>query len=378
MKNKKKVSILSMQNVNNFGSLLQSYSLKKILNNLNCDVSFLNIESNPEDNKLIQNGKDYSTEIDKYSESVLMRKLMKIDRYALIRVKNKIKNRTQNSIFQEFRVNNLNIVGNENDKIYDLCVIGSDEVFNCMQPSVWGFTTQLFGNVEQASEVISYAASCGFTIVDQIPLKARERISENLKSLKAISVRDHNTFHFVDELTGIKPELNLDPVIVGDFSEEMDKARLNYTAPKEDYCVIYAYENRIKNPEEINVIKDFCKKNKLKIIAAGAPQKWISHYEVVDPFELLILFENAKFVITDTFHGTIFSFKFSNKFATILRESNTEKLKDLMYRLNIEDHLLHNIHQLDQIYKLNKDEDKMNMIYQRERNKTIKYLEENL
>ena len=48
-----KVCILSMQKVQNFGSLLQSYSLKKIIESLGHEVSFIDIEPIPEDDKLL-------------------------------------------------------------------------------------------------------------------------------------------------------------------------------------------------------------------------------------------------------------------------------------------------------------------------------------
>ena len=40
----KKVGILSMQRVQNFGSLLQSYSLKKMLEELGAEVHFIDIK----------------------------------------------------------------------------------------------------------------------------------------------------------------------------------------------------------------------------------------------------------------------------------------------------------------------------------------------
>ena len=49
------------------------------------------------------------------------------------------------------------------NKKFDLVIIGSDEVFNATIPSSWGFTTQLFGDIDNANKVVSYAASCGST-----------------------------------------------------------------------------------------------------------------------------------------------------------------------------------------------------------------------
>ena len=84
----------------------------------------------------------------------------------------------------------LKISDEDNYKTYDGCVIGSDEVFNCNVASPWGFTSQLFGNIRQASNVITYAASCGSTQYENVPSDVRMRIENAFKRVKSFSVRD--------------------------------------------------------------------------------------------------------------------------------------------------------------------------------------------
>ena len=58
-----KIGILSMQRIENFGSLLQAYALKKTLETFGNEVSFIDIQYIEEDNKLL-NGvqQDFSFE----------------------------------------------------------------------------------------------------------------------------------------------------------------------------------------------------------------------------------------------------------------------------------------------------------------------------
>ena len=49
-----KACILSMQMVDNMGSLLQSFALKRILEGMNVQVEFLGITPNEEDNSLLK------------------------------------------------------------------------------------------------------------------------------------------------------------------------------------------------------------------------------------------------------------------------------------------------------------------------------------
>ena len=151
-----KICILSMQMVNNYGSLLQAYSLKKILEELGHTVSFLNIENNDDENRLLATAShnNYSSEIER---------TLKINKYIVNKLILRFKELFSYKKYDLFRSQYLGIAGFENNYQYDACVIGSDEVFNCLQHAPWGFTSQLFGNVPQASRVMTYAACCGAT-----------------------------------------------------------------------------------------------------------------------------------------------------------------------------------------------------------------------
>ena len=63
-----KVYILSMQQVNNYGSVLQAYSLKKMIESLGNEVRFLAIEKGTDDALSIQCEKK---DIDKKNDSWL-------------------------------------------------------------------------------------------------------------------------------------------------------------------------------------------------------------------------------------------------------------------------------------------------------------------
>lgn len=368
------VSILSMQRVQNFGSLLQSFALKTLLESLDCRVSFLDIEPREADNALLSSRQASSGEGEPCG--TFLSKLRKLDRYFLNRVRIKLRSRQQNVLFEEFRKDILGIGPYTVNENCDLCVIGSDEVFNCLSPSPWGFTGQLFGDIPQAKKVITYAASCGSTRLNQVPESVARRISEAFRKISAFSVRDRNTYEFASALAKGEIQEHLDPVAVTDFSAEMEKAALPAGLPKR-YCVVYSYYNRICEQEDIRQIRAFCKQKGLAIIAVGAPQKWIRNYPVTNPFSMLKIFENAEFVITDTFHGTIFSAKYAKRFAVMVRDSNCNKLGDLIERLSIENHRVVCFGELDRAYAVQKN----HAIHERllrERERTLHYLRENI
>lgn len=184
-----KVYILSMQQVNNYGSVLQAYSLKKMIESLGNEVRFLAIEKGTDDALSIQCEKK---DIDKKNDSWLETQWN--------RVKGKVLGRNLRRVFFEFR-NSTGLNSVNGDEHFDTCVIGSDEVFNCLQKSKWGFSSQLFGKVEAAERVITYAASCGSTKVDDLSDELREAIKSAMSNLSVVSVRDKNTADFVEKIS---------------------------------------------------------------------------------------------------------------------------------------------------------------------------------
>ena len=116
----------------------------------------------------------------------------------------------------------------------------------------------------------------------------------------------------------------------------------------------------------------------MKIVAPFGRQKWIPSYETLTPFELLKAFQNAECIVTDTFHGTLFGAKFGKRMAVLIRESNQNKLEDLTQRLQIQSHVITDISQLETVLKKELDKKKIGEILGLEREKSLKYLKENL
>ena len=354
-----------MQQINNYGSVLQAYSLKKMIESLGGEVEFLSIKRGENEALNLQCAK---SDIDKKDISWL--------KIQFERIKGKVFGRKLRQVFAEFRnTTGLNSVdGNDN---VDVCVIGSDEVFNCLQKSKWGFSSQLFGDVKSAQKVITYAASCGSTEAEKLTNELQEAIKKAMGNLSTVSVRDKNTAEFVEIISSKKPTYNLDPVAVGNFDDELRNVTVDFKLPKK-YCIVYSYAERFDDAEEIRAISEYCKKHGLTIVAPFGRQKWIPSYETLTPFELLKAFQNSECIVTDTFHGTLFGAKFGRKMAVLIRESNRNKLEDLTQRLQIRNHVITEISQLSMVLEKELDKEKINEILTRERAKALEYLKENL
>lgn len=359
-----KVGIMSMQRILNYGSFLQAYALREILSDLGCNVEFVDYHVG-------------SCLIDSKSSGV-KRKLNKAaDTFKIkAHLKDKIK-------FVEYKKNfakkyhsylGLQNVHNYNP-LLDVLIIGSDEVFNCIQdnPNV-GFSSELFGANNHAKKVVSYAASFGSTTAETMRCHGiYDEIKKYFLKFDRISVRDRNSYDIIREMTCKEPEYHLDPVLIYNFIE---KSSVISTISDKNYLILYGYSGRF-SLEECKFIKQFAKKHGLKIYCLGGLQHYCDKFIDCSPFEVIAYFKNANFVVSDTFHGTILSVITHRNFVTVIREGlkgNSQKLTSLLEDLNLKDRLLPKEGDLEKILTSDIDYESVDKILQRERQRTEDYL----
>lgn len=368
-----KIGILSMQRIRNYGSFLQAYSLKKNIESLGHEVEFVDYLAEPPINKIER--KPVKRELKTYISAIRRRfyktrtEKMAIERQAFIK-------RYDNEFYD--------MLGLTKEKNYtpklDTLVIGSDEVFNCLQtnPDV-GYSKQLFGVENKANKVITYAASCGNTNLERLnEFGVKDEVAGWLSNVDTFSVRDANAKEVVETLTGRETVTHLDPVLIHHWNEIN-----SIDIELRDYIVVYAYTGRIK-PNEAVIIKAFAKKHNKKILCIGEYQSFCDMYISADPFELLAYIKKADYVITDTFHGTVFSIKLNCPFATILRSSegnrygNTEKLTSLLNKFDLYNRRVDDINNLEEILISPVDFTDANRVIAHETERSMVYLKENI
>ena len=360
-----KIGILSMQRVPNNGSFLQAYGLKRILENLGHDVVFIDYRE----------GKP----VVPYSERQRIRyHILEITFIKHLNDWLKYRVLGRKLFDYKYRLSYLKQLEigytKKYDTAVDVAIIGSDEVFNCLQSGLnVGFSPMLFGQGINAKRIISYAASFGYTDYEKLKkYGVAEKVGEYLKSFSAISVRDNNSKDIVMKLTGKTPQLNLDPVLISDF--DVPEIEISY----KDYVVLYTYKSREYSDADKSAIQEFCKQNNKKLVCIWGSQKWVNNKIETSPLELLAYIKGADFIITDTFHGTVFSVKYNKPFATLIRENNKQKIGDLLHRLKKEERRISSFEDLQSVYEQPIDYAITNSIIMNEKEHTLTYLRENL
>lgn len=349
-----KVGIMSMQRIINYGSYLQAYALSNTIRNLGHEVEFVDYKIEPcicepytptQVETLSENDAHYFYEVQKFNKQF------------------------ENEFLKELGISERNERPN-----LDTLVIGSDEVFNCLQnnPDV-GYSLELFGKNHNAKRLITYAACCGATTIEKLKYyNKQDEISSLLNNFNSISVRDENSRKLVKSLSNIEPINHLDPVLIYDFSDVIkDNVELK------DYIILYGYSFNFSE-EESSYIKEFAKKHNKTIISLGTWQSCADIYIPAHPLEVLSYFKKADFVITNTFHGTIFSIKAQTPFVTAIKSYNSEKLVDLLNRLNLTGRRISSYNELDNMFSKKIDFSETNTILAKEKERSIEYLKQNI
>ncbi|MFQ9979074.1 polysaccharide pyruvyl transferase family protein [Clostridium cadaveris] len=373
-----KIGILSMQRICNYGSFMQSYALKNIIEDLGHEVEFVDYKI---EKPILKLKKDKSMYIKDRIRSCLIDII--VSNSILIRLLPESKRSIFNNI-KRYNEEFLPMIGVTKRKNYrsnvDVLVIGSDEVFNCLQKGARiGYSKELFGYNRNSKKLISYAASFGNTTLERLKInRIDDEISSMLSEFDCISVRDNNSGTIVKSLIGKEPNYNLDPVLIYDFLKEIPNIDV-----KGNYIVVYAYRNRLKK-EEIQAIKEFAEKKNKRLLCLGGYHEFCDEYIDASPFELLAYVKSADYVITDTFHGTIFSIINHKQFVSFIRKSenevygNQEKMTDLLQRLGLADREISESWKLEQVIEKSIDYDSVEKIRNYEIEKTRNYLKNNL
>lgn len=361
-----KTGILSMQRIFNYGSFLQAYGLKCILEELGAEVEFVDY-------------KPGATLIPADGGTGITRKVKKVLEVFSYKAPFKEKIRFIN-YKKNYAANYYPYLGIKSEMNYtpdlDLLVIGSDEVFNCVQNNTnVGFSPELFGEGNNAKKLISYAASFGNTTLEKLAeYKVDGKVAGMLKKFDAISVRDANSGKVVSTLTGKEPVYNLDPVLAYDFCGKCKD--IPDSVGEDKYMILYGYSGRFTK-EECKVIRQYAKSKGLRVFCIGGVQDCCDKFIDCSPFEVIAYFKNAECVVTDTFHGTIMSVITHQKFVSFVRKSgygNSEKLTDLLTRLKLKNRIIDDMESLESMLSEDMKYDETDRIIAEERKKTYEYL----
>lgn len=325
-----KIGILTHYGVHNHGALLQAYALRTVLTELGHEVCFLRFARSYEYMAQGQASKYRLSwrSIPVYLDFLRQRGLGSV-------LYNMRKKRT----LAAFRAAHFPMAELAQAADCDAVIIGSDEVFSLEV----GFTPCMYGIGLDCPRVLSYAASFGPTRLADVQARGRgDDIAAGLRGLTQVSVRDENSAQIVEALTGSRPALVCDPVILYGYAQEQCAQQV---PAREPYILVYAYDTRMNDAREVAPIREFAAAQGLPLYSVGFYHAWCDKCIDVSPLELLGWVRGARYVLTDTFHGSVLSLICQTPMLVKLRD-NANKLACLLAQYGLSGRITQDFHDL--------------------------------
>ena len=267
---------------------------------------------------------------------------------------------------------------NINTEKYDGFIIGSDQVWrpvcNYHQPILF-----LDFVKDEKVKRIAYAASFGV---------GKNEYSEDLIKIckplahkfDAISIREDSGVRLCKELFDVDAIQVIDPTMFSDADHyiKLSKERSDYF--NDGDCFAYILD---KNDEKQRIINEVCHKHNFKPFNVMPKSKFADvgpkHIDdcVMPPVEQwLDGFNKAKFVVTDSFHGCVFSIIFKKPFIAIGNASRgMARFESLLRMFHLEKRLIQTENDLtEELLNSEIDYDVVHGILKKEREKAEKFL----
>lgn len=376
-----KIGIITILKVNNYGAELQAYATQAALKKLGYEVEIIDylFYKNPGHRRT-----KWSAPVFRFSLVSRLKEWLYPKMTALKTLNNRKTQKLRERRFANFHKENTSLspTYRSMDELYsarlpyDMYLTGSDQVWN---PGIYSSLNPYFLTfAPEGKKRVAYAASFG---VSQIPAYAKPYYRERLRQYDAIGVREREAVDMVQSVADRKAEWVLDPTLLLTKVDWMKVARQPETSINGKYILIYEltpcpyigqfarHLHAAKGWQMVRICKRACREYK---------ERDIINITDAGPAEFLHLVANAGLVITNSFHGTAFSINFGRDFYTVLplRKKNNSRQRSLLQMFGLGERLLVEGTPWEDIPNTSIDYSEVDKCLDRERNKSIQFLED--
>lgn len=334
----KRIGIMTMHKVLNYGSALQAYALQHHISSTGNDAELIDY--------IFPNGK-------RKSAGSIKATIINSVANALVYFPKKRK-KQRFAAFYDSYFNCSKEQFNSPEELmefkpeYDVLITGSDQVWNPKHiKDDLSFFLPFAGK-----EMPKYSYGSSFSTAT-IPDTLSETFRKNLMRYDQISVREKSGLEIVKNLTGKEADFVCDPTLLltkEEWSAMADKADSKFKFPKSKYILVYllryAYDPYPAVTEIINKIQEVLQLPIVVLDPSLSESKFKNSTNVRDagPLEFLKLVRDAAFVVTSSFHGTAFSLNLEVPFFSIIKERGRfdTRMTDLLDRAGADRDIVYN------------------------------------
>lgn len=317
------IGTLTLHKANNYGAVLQAYALQKYLQNLGHKSEIINYHANAGISTIHRN---------------FIRRTIKF----LIKPKAYYYSRIRSHAFEEFRQSNMSIsskifLGDEqitkNPPKYDLYIAGSDQIWNT---DITNKSKAFFLDFVKSGRKITYAASLGKNEFNETEM---EFIKSSLYSIDAISVREKSLQQKLHNEFSIKARHVLDPVFLLDKDDWLKVSKRTRLPSKYVLCYMMEYSQELINHTKDVAMQFDCKPLFISPSHANIKGKIMKN---LGPAEFIYTLVNARYICTNSFHGTAFSLIFQKDFTVVKHTRLNSRIASLIESVELNERFLDN------------------------------------
>ena len=307
----KRIGILTMHRLQNYGSALQAYALQEYINRLGYDAELIDyIFPNGKHKQRRPLKKQIKHTLFKWAFCLpLLRKSKRFARFYDTYYKcSELRFDSPESLMQY-------------DYPYDVLMTGSDQVWNPIH--ILTDTSFFLPFAHAHTPKVAYAPSFS---VASIPEGFDAIIRPYVEAYSHISVREKSGLDIVKSLTDREVSMVCDPTLLLTREDWGALATQSEIKISEPYILVYVLSYAYNPYPAINtIIEKVQQELDMPLILLDAPVldmqfKNARFIKDAGPAEFLYLVQHASFVITTSFHGTAFALNFGIPFYSVIRD----------------------------------------------------------
>lgn len=361
-----KTGIVTFHSAHNFGASLQTWALQKTLQNMEMGPVVINYRPAVID-RLYHPLYDYHG---------IKKQAVKIGK----RLKGNTSQKRSEK-YDDFIQKNFNLTEEftayeqlaQADIQLDACIVGSDQVWNVQHTGGYD-PAYMLEFLDSKVRKISYAASIG---TEYLLPESQTEFKRALNGFSHVSVREESARPLIQNLTNLPVKTVLDPtLLLGREDYERLRTPVEH---KEKFILVYMME---KSKDVIEFANYVSRLLGLPIVQRRPNRMFQNETEpcyMATPDEFLDYVKEAEYVITNSFHGTVFSIIYGKPFLSMLHSDTGSRTKDLLTLLGLESHLLKaNDKSFDFRRFFNDDPDRTWKLIEKHRRSSVDFLKEAL
>lgn len=317
----KKIGLISYHRDPNYGTMLQAFALANAIGKMGYDCEYLNYYeyNRPSLIKIVLSN------LHKFVKRAL--RLKGKDEYDFFNSPDFKKITNQFRSFHDsyiphsktkFYYNTINSAKTE----YDFFIVGSDQTWSEAVNKV-GTTINFLEFEENKNKKRSYAPSIGTIHISENYL---ETLTSKLKDFRNLSCRERPNCKLLESRLASKVEYVLDPTLLL-CSSDWDKY-IGKPIIKGSYILAYILGTRECISRFAEKLGEYYKLPVYFILTRPGYLCKDNLLSSIGPFDFINLIKNASFIVTDSFHGTIFSLNYGKNFYSFTKRLGNQEFLD--------------------------------------------------